>query len=69
MLTDVYQDPALNTKEVDVVNVNQRWSYTGRVDKRSMKYRPSTLQGREDYMANNLYLADREMDKMFNEDR
>ena len=43
-----------------------RWCF---VDKRSMKYRPSTLQGREDYMVNNLYLADREMDKMFNEDR
>ena len=42
---------------------------SGRVDKRSVKYRPSTLQGGEDYTVNKLYLADREMDKLFNVDR
>ena len=37
----------------------------GRVDKRSMKYIPSTLQSREDYLTvSKLYLGDREMDKM-----
>ena len=41
----------------------------GRVDKRSMKHRQSTLQGGEDYTVNKLYLADREMDKLVNEDR
>ena len=39
------------------------------IDKRSMKYRPSILQGGEDYpMVSKLYLADREMEKLFNED-
>ena len=42
----------------------------GRIDKRSMKYRPSTLQGGEDYpKVSKLYIADREMDKLFDEDR
>ena len=42
----------------------------GRIDKRSMKYNPSTLQGGEGYpTSSNLYLANREMDKQFNEDR
>ena len=42
----------------------------GRIDKSSMKYRPSTLQGGEDYpTVSKLCLADREMDKLFNEDR
>ena len=41
----------------------------GRVDKRSMKYRPSTLQGGEDYTVNKLYLGNRKMKKLFNEDR
>ena len=42
----------------------------GRIDKRSMKYRPSTLYGGEDYpIVSKLYLADREMGKLFNEDR
>ena len=41
----------------------------GRVDKRSMKHRPSTLLGGEDYTVNKLYLPDREMDKLFNADR
>ena len=45
--------------------VEQEW----RVEKRSMKYCPSTLQGGEDYTVNKLYLAEREMDKLFNEDR
>ena len=41
----------------------------GRGDKISIKYGPSTLQGGEDYtMVNKLYLADREMDKLFNEE-
>ena len=40
-----------------------------RVDKRSMKYCPSTLQCGEDYMVNKLYLVEREMDTLFNEDR
>ena len=40
----------------------------GRVDKRSMKYRPSTLQGGADYTVNKLYLAERGMDKLFNGD-
>ena len=39
----------------------------GRVDKRSMKHRPSTLQGGDDYTDNKLYLA--EMYKLLNEDR
>ena len=42
----------------------------GRIDKRSMKYRISTLQGGEDYRTvSKLYLANREMDKGFNEYR
>ena len=42
----------------------------GRVDKRSMKYRPSTLQGGEDYLTvSKLYLVDGEMGKLVNEDR
>ena len=42
----------------------------GRIDKRSMKYHLSALQGREDYgMVSKLYLANREMDKRFNKDR
>ena len=41
----------------------------GRVDKISMKYGPSTLQGGEDYpTVSKLYRADREIDKLFNED-
>ena len=41
----------------------------GRIDKISLKYRPSTLHGREDYpTVSKLYLADREMDKLFNEE-
>ena len=40
----------------------------GRIDKRSMKYRLSTLQGGGDYCTvSKLYLANREMDKVFNE--
>ena len=40
------------------------------IDKRSMKYCPSTLQDREDYLKiNNLYLANSEMNKWLNEDR
>ena len=42
----------------------------GRIDKRSMKYRLSTLQGREDYWTvSKLYLTNREMEKRFDEDR
>ena len=47
----------------------------GRIDKRSMNtiyevYCPSTLQGCEDYLTvSKLYLANKEMDKRFNEDR
>ena len=42
----------------------------GRIDKRSMKYQPATLQGGKDYLTfSKLYLANREMDKNFNEDR
>ena len=37
-----------------------------RIDKRSIKHSPSTMQGGEDYMVNKLYLVDQEM---FNEDR
>ena len=52
MLLDVFQVPVLNTKA---------WQ-GGRVDNRSMKYRPSTWQGREDYSTvSKLYLAEREM--------
>ena len=41
-----------------------------RKDKKSMKYRLSALQGRGDYLTvSKLYLASREMDKRFNEDR
>ena len=41
-----------------------------RGDKRSMKNRPSTWQGGEDYQAvNKLYLAEKEMDRLFNDDR
>ena len=41
----------------------------GWIDKRSMKYHLSTLQGGEDYWTvSKLYLANREMDKPFNED-
>ena len=38
-------------------------------DKRSMKYCPPAIQGGDDYMVNRLYIADREMKKLFNEDR
>ena len=42
----------------------------GWIDKRSMKYNLSTLQGGDDYRTvSNLYLVDREMDKRFNEVR
>ena len=42
----------------------------GRIDKRSKKYYLSSLQDGRDYLAfSNLYLANREMDKRFNEDR
>ena len=42
----------------------------GRVDKRSMKNRPSNLQGGEDYLrVSKLDLAEREMDRLFNDDR
>ena len=41
----------------------------GRVNKRSIKHHPSTLQGGEDYMVNKLYLAAIEMDKLINKDR
>ena len=41
---------------------------TGGSDKRSIKHCPSTMQGREDYTVNKLYLADQEMKKLFNED-
>ena len=41
----------------------------GRTNKRSMKHQPSTMQGGEDYTVNALYLAEREMKKLFNEDR
>ena len=40
----------------------------GRIDKRSIKHRPSTMQGREDYLVNKLYLAVQEMKKLFNEE-
>ena len=41
-----------------------------RITKRSMNYHPSTLQGGEDYpTVNKLYLANREMDKLFKGDR
>ena len=42
----------------------------GRIDQRSMKHRLSTLQSGEDYQTvSKLYLANRDMDKRFNEDR
>ena len=41
----------------------------GRVDKSSIKYRPSTLLGGEDFSVNKLYLANTEMDKLLNEER
>ena len=42
----------------------------GRVDKKSMKNRPSTWQGGEDYLAvSKLYLTEREMDRLFHDDR
>ena len=37
--------------------------------KRSIKHRPSTIQGGEDYTINKLYLAVQEMKKLYNEDR
>ena len=41
-----------------------------RLDKRSMKSGPSTWQGREDYpKVSKLYLAEIEMDRLFNDDR
>ena len=41
----------------------------GRTDKSTIKHSPSTIQGGEDYTVNKLYLAYREMKKLFNEDR
>ena len=41
----------------------------GRTDKISIKHHPSTKQFGEDYTVNKLYLVDREMKKVFNEDR
>ena len=41
----------------------------GRIDKRSIKHPPSTMQVGEDYTVNKLYLAAREMKKLFKEDR
>ena len=41
----------------------------GRTDKKSIKYRPSTMQGGEDYTVSKLYPADREIKKLLNEDR
>ena len=40
-----------------------------RTDKRSIKHRLSTMQGREDYTVNKLYVVNWEMKKLFNEDR
>ena len=42
----------------------------GRIDNGTIKHRLSTLQGGEDYQTvSKLYLANREMEKRFNEDR
>ena len=41
-----------------------------RVDKRFNKNHPSTWQGREDYQAvSKLYLAEKEMNRLFNDDK
>ena len=41
-----------------------------RVDKRSLKNHPSTWQGGEDYqMVSKLYLAEKEMNRLFNDDK
>ena len=41
----------------------------GRIDKESIKHRPSTMQGREDYTVNKLYQVAQEMKKLFDKDR
>ena len=41
----------------------------GGMDNRFLKHCPSTMQVGEDYTVNNLYLADRELKNLFNEDR
>ena len=67
-----YLPMTLLIKIIYVAHVNAhacRVVQKGRIDKGSMKHRPSTMQGGEDYMVNKLYLADQEMDKLFNEDR
>ena len=57
--------------EIELADLNSfsvcesRVEQEGRVDKRSIKHLPSTLQGGEDYTVNKLCLAD----KLFNEDR
>ena len=61
-MQDVYQNPVLKTKEADVVCICKA--------KVELAGRRSTLQGGEDYQTvSKLYLASREMDKQFNEDR
>ena len=46
-----------------------RGDQKGGTDKRSIKQRPSIMQGGEDYTVNKLYLAAQEMKRLFSEDR
>ena len=41
----------------------------GGADKRSIKYRPPAIQGGKDYIVKRLDQVDREMKRMFGEDR
>ena len=69
MFQNVYQDPVLNTKEVDVAHGKCVGDQKGGTDKRSIKHRPPAIQGGEDYMVNRLDNADREIERMFSEDK
>ena len=66
LLTDIFKFIASFTYKWEH-NTYMYGAMEGRVDKGSIKYRPSTLQSREDYTVNKLNLADREKDKLFNE--
>ena len=65
--------PCLEGRPKETLNISiceAKVELGGRIDKRSMKYHPSTLQGEEDYQTvSKLNLANREMDKRFNEDK
>ena len=63
---NVYQNPVLNTKEADVEG--EETQMRGK-DKEQVKNQLPASSGRIDYLDTRLSFSDREMDRMFSEDR